>query len=138
MTATELLTTLRHLGVTLAPDGDQLRVDAPAGVLTDELRQAMRTHKAALLDLVGAVEERAAIGEGIAMPEERLVPVPHLFAAAHDGLPPCPQCSARQWLQGLTYYQCGPCGYRNGPTPGEILRQWCGTTGEVPALKVAP
>src|SRR2546426_2448345 len=38
-----------------------------------------------------------------------------------------PQCGARQWLQGVTYSQCAPCGYRDGPTPGEILVQREGT-----------
>jgi TubC N-terminal docking domain len=63
MTPLELLTTLHGLGVTLTPWVDRLRVDAPAGVLTDDLRQALRTHKTALLDLVEAFEERAAIAE---------------------------------------------------------------------------
>ncbi len=123
MTATELLTTLRDLGVTLTPGGDQLRVDAPAGVLTDELRQAMRTHKAALLDLVEAFDERTAIGRDGAMTEEQSAPIPHLFVVAHDGLTSCPECGAREWRQGLTYYQCAQCGYRNGPTPQDILSQ---------------
>ena len=35
----------------------------------------------------------------------------------------CPRCGARQWLQGVTYDQCAPCGYREGPTPQEILAQ---------------
>jgi hypothetical protein len=39
----------------------------------------------------------------------------------HATLHPCPQCGARQWLQGITYSQCAPCGYRDGPTPQEIL-----------------
>jgi hypothetical protein len=49
------------------------------------------------------------------------IPPPHLFPVAHEGLRPCPQCGVRQWLQGLTYKQCAPCGYRDGPTPQELL-----------------
>ena len=63
MTAVEVLTTLQHRGVTLIPRGDRLRVDAPEGTLTPALRAALRTHKAALLDLLEAFEERAAIAE---------------------------------------------------------------------------
>lgn len=51
-------------------------------------------------------------------------PTPHLFPVDHAPLAyarACPQCGARQWLQGLTYYQCEPCGYRDGPTPQDIL-----------------
>jgi TubC N-terminal docking domain len=63
MTPLALLTTLRSLAVTLTPQVNRLRVDAPAGVLTDALRHALRIQKTALLDLVEAVEERAAIAE---------------------------------------------------------------------------
>lgn len=44
-----LLTELTRLGVHLSSTPDGLQVEAPAGVLTEELRQAMATHKAALL-----------------------------------------------------------------------------------------
>ena len=44
-----LLTELTRLEVQLTVEPDGLKVDAPAGVLTDELRQAMAEHKAALL-----------------------------------------------------------------------------------------
>lgn len=57
------------------------------------------------------------------MTEEPLAAVPPLFAVTHDGLRPCLQCGARQWLQGLTYHQCAACGHRDGPTPQEILSQ---------------
>jgi hypothetical protein len=52
---------------------------------------------------------------------------PHRIPVAHATLRPCPQCGAREWLQGLTYYQCAPCGYRDGPAPGEIMGQHKGT-----------
>jgi hypothetical protein len=62
MTALELLATLHERGVALLPwVDDRLRVDAPQGVLTDELRQAIRTQKEALLALAAEMEERLAI-----------------------------------------------------------------------------
>src|SRR2546427_2630896 len=54
MTATVLLDELRTKGVQLTIEGEHLAVDAPKGVLTDELRQAIRTQKAALLALLTA------------------------------------------------------------------------------------
>jgi TubC N-terminal docking domain len=54
MTADELLTTLHALSVTLSPRVDRLHVDAPEGVLTAELRLAIRTHKGELLSLLAA------------------------------------------------------------------------------------
>jgi hypothetical protein len=53
-------------------------------------------------------------------------PTPHLIPVDHATLRPCPQCGARQWLQGVTYYQCASCEYRDGPTPGDILGQQAG------------
>lgn len=44
-----LLTELTSLDVHLSAGPDGLRVQAPAGTLSDELRQAMAEHKAALL-----------------------------------------------------------------------------------------
>ena len=44
-----LLTELARLEVHLSVASDGLHVHAPAGALTDELRQAMTEHKAALL-----------------------------------------------------------------------------------------
>ena len=45
------------------PDGVHIHVDAPAGVLTDELRQALRQHKEALLDIAEWYKERAGLLE---------------------------------------------------------------------------
>ena len=63
MTAIEILTLLHGHGVTLTARGDRLRVDAPPGTLTPALRAALREHKTAVLDLLEAFEERAALIE---------------------------------------------------------------------------
>jgi hypothetical protein len=52
MTTTGLLEELRTKGVRLAVEGEHVAVDAPKGVLTDDVRQAIRQHKAALLALL--------------------------------------------------------------------------------------
>lgn len=44
-----LLTELAHLEVHLSVASDGLHIQAPVGALTDELRQAMTEHKAALM-----------------------------------------------------------------------------------------
>jgi hypothetical protein len=49
VTAIALLDELRTKGVSLAVEGEHIAVDAPKGVLTDDVRQAIREHKAALL-----------------------------------------------------------------------------------------
>jgi hypothetical protein len=63
MTARELLTALDGAGVLLTPgtDSGRLRVNAPAGALTQERRRALVEHKAELLELLYEREERAAL-----------------------------------------------------------------------------
>jgi hypothetical protein len=52
MTVVELLAEMQKLGVLLACDEGALRVKAPAGVLTPDLKTALAQHKAALLALL--------------------------------------------------------------------------------------
>src|ERR671933_131642 len=52
MTATALLDELRTKGVHLTIDGEHLASDAPKGILTDALRQAIRQYKQELLALL--------------------------------------------------------------------------------------
>ncbi len=52
MTPEALLSRLSALNVTVTAHGDRLRVEAPAGALTAELRAALAEHKPALLALL--------------------------------------------------------------------------------------
>ncbi len=54
MNAAELLSDLDDLGVRLEVQGDRLRVDAPRGVLTPELRHHLATYKAAVMQALVA------------------------------------------------------------------------------------
>jgi hypothetical protein len=64
MTAPALFQQLHVLGVTLVPHPDgTLHCRTPRGVLTPELADRIREHKAELHALVEAFEERAAIAE---------------------------------------------------------------------------
>jgi hypothetical protein len=56
MTAARLLDDLRTAGLTVTADGDRL-VIRPGSRLPDSLRERVRTHKAALLDLLGGRTE---------------------------------------------------------------------------------
>jgi TubC N-terminal docking domain len=58
MTAERLLTVLwRCTGAAVSVSGDRLRVEAPPGVLTPSIREALAAQKADLLRLLAAVEE---------------------------------------------------------------------------------
>jgi hypothetical protein len=59
MNATAILQTIRQRGGQVILDGDHIRVCKTSGVLTDELRQAIRAEKAALLRILAAEQQRA-------------------------------------------------------------------------------
>lgn len=56
MDAPALLQKLREAGCELRPDGDRLLVNAPKGILTDEVRSLIWGHKTALIALLSAGE----------------------------------------------------------------------------------
>jgi predicted metal-dependent hydrolase len=60
MSASALLEDLRRKDVTLEAEGDLLRVDAPAGAMTDELRAALVENKGHLLDLLAREQSNLA------------------------------------------------------------------------------
>lgn len=60
MKTQNLLEKLQKRGIELKVDDDNLRYRAPKGALTDDLRQAMKVHKAKILVLLQGDEPKAA------------------------------------------------------------------------------
>ncbi len=52
MNTLDLLAELKRLNVKLSLAGDKLRLEAPAGILTPQLKQAIKQHKPALIALL--------------------------------------------------------------------------------------
>ena len=50
--ATDLLTNLQNLGVSLSISGDKIRVKAPVGAVTEDLRRALAERKPEIIDLL--------------------------------------------------------------------------------------
>ena len=92
MTATALLDELRTKGVHLTVEGQHVAVDAPKGVLTDALRQAIRQHKQALLAFLA--QPVPAPGAAATPPRtpERCPPQGHVSS-------PRPRTPAVQWAR---------------------------------------
>jgi hypothetical protein len=59
MHATAILHTIRARGGQVTREGDTIRVGKTRGVLTDELRQAIRAEKAAIMTILAAEHVRA-------------------------------------------------------------------------------
>ena len=49
MTALDLLRQLRRQGAVLILDGDRLRIEAPTGLITEDMRQQLADHKAEIV-----------------------------------------------------------------------------------------
>lgn len=56
MTAYETLKAAQALGIEVTANGEQLHIKAPAGVMTLELKRALKVHKAMILYILGLPE----------------------------------------------------------------------------------
>ena len=100
MTIQEILTTTERAGIVLSAVGDRLRVKAPSGALTDDLRATLAEHKPALLDVLFRLEGmRANTG---------LVPIPCARLEAIGGPGRCFSCGDGLGHPGA-YGRCVPC-----------------------------
>jgi NRPS condensation-like uncharacterized protein len=60
MTAVQLLALLTKQGITLSVDGGDLRISAPKGSLTEDLRTQLKQHKSELLEILSTASAAAA------------------------------------------------------------------------------
>ncbi len=69
MTARKLLADLRRAGVVLSANGDRLAFDAPAGVVTPQLREWIKARKGELLAVLNGDYPRAALALLLSIPD---------------------------------------------------------------------
>jgi hypothetical protein len=97
MSAEVMLEELRARGIELFSDGNRLKYRCPSGAMTDNLRQAIREHKAKLITLL--TERRTPSPE----------PEPPLGKVGRHGKP-CPVCSDTwQWPTTTGAWICAWC-----------------------------
>jgi len=136
MTAQAILDRLRSFGVCLSVAGDKLRVEAPAGVLTPELRQELIEHKAALLALLRPYSPPVILGSRGEDPLDfRCDPLtgewfhePGWWQESPQvcerqvARPACPQCGGTRFWVSLCHSEiCAEC---YPPRPGEKVLGW--------------
>jgi len=68
MTTDEILAYVRQAGIRLEVRGDRLHVEAPVGVVTPQVRDALARHKPALLELLAPSREFVTLSRGIVVP----------------------------------------------------------------------
>ena len=89
MTAAELLRDLERRDVRLALRGDRLKVDAPQGVITDELQQDLKACKPELITLIRERESTPAEGSEIATMSLREFALAGIVAQVHSNVLGC-------------------------------------------------
>jgi hypothetical protein len=135
MTPVKLIIALHTVGCQLIPEGEHLRVQDPQHALTDDLRQAIREHKVALLGLLAppAPANDAAALEPSAH-QERVSPAPPPYAGSPRGAPfrPGHQVWLYRWDNHTPRFDA-PVTIVQMRTlwPGEQDIGWCDAAGEV-------
>ena len=108
--AYELLIELRSRGVLIEPAGDRLKVDAPKGAITTELRDALAACKSEVLAIliVDDVEINWRVKAMLPQIPDK-GPIPFLVARSeiHTGLNCCHSCGDS--LNDNPGYICGAC-----------------------------
>lgn len=84
MNAIALIRQCKATGIQLQARGDRLHVEAPAGSLTPELRQALADHKAELMGLHATRKRLVGIAASLGIPRAVVddLPLEELFATA--------------------------------------------------------
>ncbi len=110
MTAVELLTELRERGIFIETSGNRLRIDAPRGAVTPELREALVEHKSQVIALIAITDTDIAWRVKAMLPQIPDVgPIP--FLVAREAVEPQKECclSCGDPLNFGDAYQCTPC-----------------------------
>jgi hypothetical protein len=111
MNAAELIIELETRGVLIEAAGGRLRVDAPKGVITPELREALAACKAEVLAILNTPEDEIEWRVEAMLPQiPDIGPIPFLVARPTEaiGANCCHSCGDS--LNGTAGYVCGPCG----------------------------
>ena len=120
MSTEDVFRRLLDLGVELRNNGDgMLMVEAPTEVLTDKLRQMIREHKPALLEMVtpdasppdaAAPQSRPAAEAPLPQPaESELTPPASPRSREGQACEPCSQCSGSWYYLASDGWVCGMC-----------------------------
>jgi TubC N-terminal docking domain len=110
MNAAELIIELEARGVMIESAGDRLRVDAPKGVITPELREALAACKAEVLAILNTPEDEIEWRVAAMLPQiPHVGPIPFLVAKTTEavGANCCHSCG--DCLNATAGYVCGPC-----------------------------
>jgi thioesterase domain-containing protein len=113
----DFLVTLRERDIQVWADGDRLRCNAPAGALTDGLRQELQRRKNEILKFLRSAESLAQQQRAIVPLQPRGSGTPIFAVAGHNGDVFCFRALARHLGAGQPFFGLQPPGLDGGREP---------------------
>jgi thioesterase domain-containing protein len=117
MSIAELLTELRTLDAHLMLDGDRLRLNAPAGVLTDQHKRQLQLRKQEIVDFLRSAQQLAAQQRALIPLTSRGTQIPIFAVAGHNGDVFCYRALAEHLGTDQTFFGLQPPGLEEGTAP---------------------
>ena len=117
MSVVELLAQLRALDAHVILDGDRLRLNAPAGVLTDAHREQLQQRKAEILEFLRAAQQLAGQQRAIVPLQSGGHLQPVFAVAGHSGDVFCYRALAEHLGSEQPFYGLQPPGLEEGSEP---------------------
>lgn len=121
MRIAELLTELRKLDAHVKLDGDRLRLNAPAGVLTDKHRHELKSRKQEIVDFLRAAQQLASQQRSLIPLTPKGGGIPIFAVAGHNGDVFCYRAIAEHLGSDQTFFGLQPPGLEEGSEPRKTI-----------------
>jgi thioesterase domain-containing protein len=121
MSIAELLTELRKLDAYVVLDGDRLRLNAPAGALTDQHRHQLQSRKQEIVDFLRAAQQLASQQRALIPLTAQGSRIPIFAVAGHNGDVFCYRAIAGHLGSDQPFYGLQPPGYDEGTEPSRSV-----------------
>ncbi|MGA7964299.1 MAG: thioesterase domain-containing protein [Gammaproteobacteria bacterium] len=117
MRVVELLEELRRFDAHIELDGDRLRLNAPAGVLTDDYRRQLQEHKAEIVSFLRSAQQLAQQQRAIVPLQPQGTDAPIFAVAGHNGDVFCYRALAQHIDANQPFFGLQPPGLEEGTEP---------------------
>lgn len=130
MSVAELLAELRRIDAHLVLDGEKLRLNAPAGVLTEDHRRELAEHKAEIIEFLRGAEQLAGQQRAVVPLQPRGTRVPIYGTAGHNGDVFCYRALSQALGPDQPFFGLQPPGVDEGSEPLTTIEDLAGYFAE--------
>ncbi|HET6546394.1 MAG TPA: thioesterase domain-containing protein [Rhodanobacteraceae bacterium] len=126
MSVVEFLAELRRLDAHIVLDGEHLRLNVPAGVLTEDHRRELQRRKAEIMEFLRCSRQLATQQRAVVPLESRGTRVPIFAVAGHNGDVFCYRALARHLGPNQPFFGLQPPGLEEGTEPCTVVEDLAG------------